>query len=314
MPVMKPLQRPTQPRGSTNWRTIAVLVLATWPVVARTTEPPALIDLLAGAARYASRFERDFSLLISDEVYVQHADGRKVFGLQERRTQATMLFLWLPEEREWLTVRSVTVADGKPVSGSAARLNEALASQGDERLRRLRELIHENARFNIGRTFRNFNYPTLVLSYLDPSMQPRFSFSLAGRETVRGVETWKLNYVERTTPTVIQGDGDDRRSRGSVWIAASGGTLVRSRLGLVIPRQSSSASATVDVDYQEDRSLGMWVPVRMRETYIELRGSVPDEHIGGEAAYSNYRRIDSAVDVLPPDFRTRSGPLVDGPK
>jgi hypothetical protein len=67
----------------------------------------------------------------------------------------------------------------------------------------------------------------------------------------------------------------------------------------------------VDVEYQRDQTFGMWLPAQMSETYLELRGSLPDEHIGGEATYSNYRRIENSVDVLPPEFSTGSGPLVE---
>jgi len=42
-----------------------------------------------------------------------------------------------------------------------------------------------------------------VLSFLDPMLQARFTFTLAGRERVRGSDAWKVNYTERTTPTVI---------------------------------------------------------------------------------------------------------------
>lgn len=160
--------------------------------------------------------------------------------------------------------------------------------------------MNESARYNVGRTFRNFNYPTLVLSYLDSSMQTRFAFSLAGRERVRGSDTWKVNFVERSTPTVIQGDGTDRLSRGTVWIADGEAVLVRTRLEVKIPKPESSAWATLEVDYQRNATLDMWVPAEMRETYMEMRGSSVDENIGGKATYSNFRRFETSARVLPP--------------
>ena len=277
----------------------AVLALALQPAAGPATRP-SLGQVLARAGEQVRRFQQDFTLVVSDEDYQQHAGGRYFIGPLHRRTRAEMLFLWLPEEAAWLTVRNVLSVDGQDTVGSQNRLNDALAGSGGQRLGRLRELVNESARFNVGRTFRNFNYPTLVLSYLDPAMQPRFAFTLAGRERVRGMDAWKVNYVERTRPTVIQGDGADRVSRGTVWIADREGVPVRTRLELKIPRTDSSAWGTVEVDYQRDTKLDMWVPVQMHETYMEMRGSTVFENIGAEATYSNFRRFETSGRVLPP--------------
>jgi hypothetical protein len=277
----------------------AVLALA----VQASTGPgaePRLTQLLARAGEQVRHFEQDFALLISDEDYEQHASGRYFVAPLHRRTRAEMLFLWLPDEAVWLTVRNVMNVDGKDVVGSRNRLNDALDETGGQRLTRLRRLVDESARFNVGRTFRNFNYPTLVLSFLDPALQPRFTFTLAGRERIRGTDSWKINYAERTTPTVIQGDGFDRVSRGTVWIADHDSVVVRTRLDLRIPGVDSSAWATVEVDYQRDSKLDMWLPTHMHETYMEMRASTVSENIGGEATYSNFRRFETSGRVVPP--------------
>ena len=277
----------------------AVLALAVQASTGPAAEPR-LSQLLARAGEQVRRFEQNFALVISDEDYEQHADGRYFVGPLHRRTRSEMLFLWLPDEGVWLTVRNVMKVDGKDVVDSHNRLNDALGEPGGQRLTRLRRLVDESARFNVGRTFRNFNYPTLVLSFLDPALQPRFTFTLAGRERIRGTDTWKLNFAERTTPTVIQGDGFDRVSRGAVWIADRDSVVVRTRLDLRIPRVESSAWATVEVEYRRDARLDMWVPVQMHETYMEMRGSSVFENIGGEATYSNFRRFETSGRVLSP--------------
>ena len=259
-----------------------------------------LSQVLSRAGEQVRRFEQDFALVISDEDYRSTRRAGHFVGPVHRRTRAEMLFLWLPDEAIWLTVRNVVSADGREVSGSQNRLIDALRNPGGERLSLLRGLVNDSARFNVGRTFRNFNYPTLVLSFLDPALQPRFTFTLAGRERVGGRDAWKVNYVERTRPTVIQGDGADRVSRGTVWIAESDGVVMRTRLDLRIPRTDSSASATVEVEYRHDAKLDMWVPVQMHETYMEMRGSLVDENIGGEATYSNFRRFETSGRVVTP--------------
>ena len=70
----------------------------------------------------------------------------------------------------------------------------------------------------------------------------------------------------------------------------------------MIPKNQSAAWASVDVDYGHDAKLAMWVPSQMHETYMEMRGSaIVDEHIGGEATYSNFRRFETAARVLAPN-------------
>jgi hypothetical protein len=261
---------------------------------------PALDDLLARAGARVRQFEQDFAYVISDEDYQQHAQGRSYLAPVHRHTRAEMLFLWLPEQNVWLTVRNVTEADGHAVVGSEDRLTDAFDASGEARLDRLRRLVNESARYNVGRTFRNFNYPTLVLSYLDPDVQPRFQFTLAGRERVRGVAAWKITFVERVTPTIIQGDGADRVSRGAIWIADRDATVLRTQLDIKMPKPDPIAGGGVLVDYYQHERLGMWVPVRMRETYMEMRGSTVQENIGSEATYSNFRRFETSIRILPP--------------
>ncbi len=288
------------PNLALRWLTLALIVsvIQAPPIVA--AQAPSLSQLLARAGEHVRRFEQAFALVLSDEDYDQHASGRGYIGPPHRRMRSEMLFMWLPDEAVWLTVRNVATVDGRDVVGSQERLDDAMRATAAERPLRLRALVNESARFNIGRLFRNFNYPTLVLSYLDPVMQPRFTFSGARRERVNGIETWQVNYAERTTPTVIQGDGANRMSRGAVWIADRDGALVRTRLELTIPRAESTGWATVEVDYQHNTKLGMWVPVKMRETYMEMRGATLDERISGEATYSNFRQFQSSGRLLTP--------------
>jgi len=258
-----------------------------------------MTQLLASAGQQVRHFERDFALVISDEDYRQHAGGRAHDDVpQHRRTNAEMLFIWLPDDRVWLTVRNVLTVDGREVAQSHDRLRSAVGEPGGDRLTRLRRLVDDSARFNVGRAFRNFNYPTLALAFLDPAVQPRFTFTLAGRERVGGTDAWKINYVERESPTVIQGDGADRIARGSVWIAVRDSVAVKTRLDLRIPGTGSSAVATVEVDYASDATLAVWVPVRMRETYTEMAGSTVVENIGGEATYSNFRKFETSGRIV----------------
>jgi hypothetical protein len=278
-------------------RVLAAAALAIAGLAPLRTADMTLADLLASAGTYVRRFEQDFALVVSDEEYQQRASGRAYPTARTRHTRAEMAFLWMPDEGAWLTVRNVVNVDGRPVADSSTRMNDALAGAAERRAR-LRRLLNENARFNLGRIERNFNYPTLVLSYLDPVMQPRFVFVLAGHERVNGAEVWKLTYEEQTQPTVIREMGSDRFSRGAVWIDPRDGALVRTRLDLRIPMKDTIAS--VEVDYGRDAKLAMWVPVRMHETYLQSRSTMINESIDCTATYSNFRRFETSGRIVTP--------------
>lgn len=297
---------------------LLALILSTFAAKATTQDPERspLARLLVRAGEQVRHFEEQFALVVSDEDYRQHASGQVMAPKGDRlpgqystpfrpltahrRTLSEMLFLWLPEDAVWLTVRNVRFADGQAVAGSQRRLNEAFAETGARRMERLRELVNESARFNVGRTFRNFNYPTQVLSYLDPALQSRFDFKLSGRERSSGVAVWKVTYDERATPTVIRGDGHDLRSRGAVWIADEDGSIVRTLLRLTIASGEAIGTASVDVRYRHHLGLAMWVPSRMVETYVEMKGATVTERIAGEATYTNVRHFETSGRLVEP--------------
>jgi hypothetical protein len=278
-------------------RALALLTLTTVGAVPlRAADSQPLVRLLQDAGAYVRSFEDHFALVISDEDYRQHATGQYYPAPRNRRTQSEMLFFWMPDAGTWLTVRNVQTADGRTVVDSQNRLQRVLGDNDAERLTRLRRLLDESARFNLGAIVRNFNYPTLVLSYLDPSVQSRFVFTVEGRERVNGVDAWKIAYEERARPTVIQQDGADRESRGAIWMTDRDGIVVRTRLELRLPlRETISA---IEVDYRRDAKLDMWVPARMHETYLHSRAMTIAESIDCVATYSNFRRFETSGRIV----------------
>jgi hypothetical protein len=85
-----------------------------------------------------------------------------------------------------------------------------------------------------------------------------------------------------------------------VWVAVRENAIVKTRLDLRIPGRESNAVASVEVDYGRDARLDMWVPIKMVETYMEMRASLVQENIGGEATYSNFRRFETSGRVVTP--------------
>jgi hypothetical protein len=134
-----------------------------------------LTVVLARANDYIRAFESAFGLVICDEAYtqgVQMGQGPLPPAPVSRRIQSEMLFIWIPEDRHWLSVRNVLVVDGKRVADGQTDLEHALNQPLAERESRLHRLAEHSARFNIGSIYRNFNNPTLALQFLDSSYQP----------------------------------------------------------------------------------------------------------------------------------------------
>ena len=251
------------------------------------------------AAAYVDRFEHEFGHLISDEDYEQKVTGSSYRHDLHRHTRAEMLFLWMPQQHDWLTVRNVLRVDGHPVPDSERRLTDALAS-ADNPLARLRQLRDESARFNIGRTFRNLNYPTMALRVLESVNQPRFRFDASIAENVDGQAAWKIGFRELQGPTMIQDEaGTSMYAHGFIWILGDG-TVVQTRLDMFHPDAPSSFS--IVTAYARDAKLALHVPTRMREVYTQRaivgRASRITEQITGTATYTNYRRFETSGRII----------------
>ena len=266
---------------------LGLLVIAA-PEGAALQEPPLLPTLLARATAYVDRFEHNFALVVSDEDYVQEASGRG--QRTKRHTRAEMLFMWLPDEAVWLTVRNVRDVDGRPIVDSDKRLERAFAETTD-RVKRLRQLRDESSRFNIGEIGRNVNYPTLPLQFFEIANRPRFRFGADRRDVVNGLPATEVRFDEVVTPTIVQsGSGYNQFSRGTAWIADEG-TIVRTTVEIYQPFRPSGV--TITVDYQLDPKLSMWVPVQMREHYAQ--GA---ERIDCVATYANFRRFETSARII----------------
>jgi hypothetical protein len=295
------------------------MTIHTLPVLAllatQAAGGPSIDAILSRAGDMVRRFEREFALVISDERYEQKevttdTAARVVRAHTQRVIKSETLFAWVPEQRAWLTARNVLAVDGKAVADSRQRLDSILADGGPESRERLRRLRDESARFNVGRIYRNFADPTLVLQFLDPGYQSRFSFSFVGVEKAAGVSAWRVAFSERARPAVIQTPTSDVMSAGTVWISQADGSVVRTVLTL--RDEETNTTASIEVEYSPDARLGIRVPARMSEVYAQqaltnvARRGEPSrlvslfERIECVATYSNYRRFETSGRLVSP--------------
>src|SRR5205823_3890817 len=154
--------------------------------------------VLARGAQWVEQFEHDFISVIADETYDQVV-SRQPVGSDHRYIRSELLFMRGDAGDTWVAVRNVLsyVDADKPqvdVLNSRDRLAKALEDDRAGGHTALRRLADESARFNIGRTVRNFNNPTLALQFLDEGHRPRFKFNLEASEAIGGDDAWRLSY------------------------------------------------------------------------------------------------------------------------
>jgi len=285
-------------------RAFAVTILsALAPLVAArgaTAAEPSLVDLLRSAGEYVVGYEDSFRVVVAEEVYVQRlrvSPGGPV--QQTRHLRSDVAFVRAPGTAlPWWLLRDVYEVDGQAVRDRQARLEKLLVGDPSDGLERARAIADEGARFNLGRGFRNFNVPTLVLAFLHPSVQPRFSFERKGTATIEGRSFVEIAFRELAAPTVIRGPESqpDVLAAGRVWIHdGRDGTVGRTELVLDLAGDGVKTRATLTTEFRPYRALALWVPVEMRDRLqtevVGARGrSGSVEVVEGLAAYTGFRQ------------------------
>jgi len=212
--------------------------------------------------------------------------------VQQRRLVAEFGWVAFPGSTEVVGVRDVVEVDGRPLNTERERLQSLLhgsqAGSGAE----VGRLLDEAARYNltVNHGARNLNLPTLVLFFLHPKAQPRFSWS---RRSPQSAPLWEFEFKEREGPTFIHGGADGLErvvSRGRVLIEPTSGVLRRSELRL----RFDGINYTLVTTFDRVAALDMVLPVSLEERYETSSDSVV-----GTATYDNYRRFETDARILP---------------
>jgi hypothetical protein len=266
----------------------ALSVLAS-TIAARSEDQPRDRDVLARAGAQVRTYETELPKLVARETYVQREtrlDGER----QEPPRRLIAEFAWVafPESSDVLGIRDVVEVDGRDVTTERERLQHLLHGHSTGSAAEARRLLAEGARYNLGDITRNFNLPTLVLFYLHPRAQSRFSWK---RRPSSGAAVWEFEYSERDRPTMIRANDRPLFSRGRVSIEPDTGIIRRSELRL---RLDDKRSYTLVTTFQNVDSLGLVLPATLQE-WCET----PSMHVFGEATYDNYRRFETDARLLP---------------
>jgi hypothetical protein len=304
--------------------TIAAGVAAQEPsrlATAATAGEPIDVSLetvLARAAAYVAAFQKQLTGIVAEESYVQEARSGAVpdratgSPVVERRVLKSDFLLVRPGGADaHVEFRDVFQVDGADVRDRQDRLTKLFLEPGN--MDRVRAIIEESARYNIGNIPRNVNTPMLALTFLLDSYQHRFRFRRARSSTPAltalrvanhrpdaGVfrattEMWVIEFDERRRGTVIRTNaGKDFPAAGRFWIDPATGAVLMSELAM----NSPYVNAVIDVSYQSEPLLGFRVPAEMREQYRARSDSVE-----GVATYGRFRQfqVRTGEDIaLPP--------------
>jgi hypothetical protein len=267
-------------------------------------EPPSLDVVLARSAKYVDLLHAQLSGIVAEETYVQEvkaaASAEASTGSRHRTLRSDLLLLKPAALPRYVEYRDVFEVDGVAIRDRQERLTALFLEPGKTSEERLRAIVSESARHNIGIIPRNINTPMLALSFLRAELQPRFRF-----RQVRGTapqlrsalqhdadlavfrvtsEMWCVEFRETKRPSVIRtNDGRDFLARGRFWIDPASGVVLISELDM----NNGAVSGTINVSYQSEPLLGFQVPVEMRERY-----AADATVIEGNATYGRFRRFE----------------------
>jgi hypothetical protein len=280
---------------------IIALAAALWilPSGGAVAQEPSLDQTLHAAAEYVAAYEEALAVVVGEEEYVQRL--RTLRGGPVRETRLLESDVVLVHSREaglpWFLFRDVYRVDGALVRDRQARLETLFLKPPDDARERARAIAGEAARYNLGRSTRNYNVPTLVLAFLDASMRSRFTFEQTGSSSVGGRTFTRITFRENTTPTIVRrpsGDGNVFAS-GSFLVDPGSGAIARTELALVLEGDGVETTSELVTRFRPEPSVALWVPEAMdEELEVHLVGrrgrSGPVEYVQGFARYHGFHR------------------------
>ena len=256
-----------------------------------------LESVLARAARYVTDFRHQLSGIVAEESYSQRV-RRSVSSpdvrAERRRLRSDFLLVRPDGVDRYVEFRDVFEVDGRPVRNRDERLTRLFLDPSTSATNQVAAITEESARYNIGGIERTLNTPTLALFVLHPGYQAQFAFARA--DTTRGLtlggepptdspEVWVVEYEEGTGATLVEGaNGKALPAEGRLWIEPTMGHVLATEF-IIADRD---VRATVEVTYDFDPTLGLFVPAEMRERYENRRnGSI----VEGTATYGRFRQF-----------------------
>ena len=271
---------------------LPLLVAAGSDARALTTsrEEPSLALLLQRAGAYLTEYERQMSMVVAEEQYMQISTGGG--SSPERRVLKSDLLVVDLGAAGWFGFRDVLEVNGVAVRDRENRLLALVTSPVPDALVRAKRMAEESARFNIGGVVRTINTPTLALRFLRAVQQPRSTWTLGGRKTIEKRDVAELRFQEREIPRAIE-TRDNAAAYGRFWIEPDSGRIVRSELLI----DSAGMTAMVRVTFGPVPAITPWVPLAMEEEYRATPRTGAGSSGGQAPTRDDFRSFDSNVRI-----------------
>lgn len=281
-------------------RLIAVIGGIAVGIVAPRAQSPS--DVRDRLDAYLSRYEPALSAVVARERMTQTIDTETSAAqlrfarprpIEERKLESEVAFMQLPGNTGWMGIRMVVKVNGRTV---AARDALAPVLRADQPLELANTILADSARYNLGAP-RTTNLPNLPLELLHPRSRKRFSYAVAGHDTIDGTKVSILSAQEDTAPTLIRmPDGTDLFSQVEAWVDDQGRLLraaVRSR---PLTARGWRDYPSLRVEFRRHQALQLLVPIEMREEFTTATRGQMGRSV---AKYSDFRRFETAARIVP---------------
>jgi hypothetical protein len=242
---------------------------------AARAQSPDIDVLMQRVGEYVYGFIDRFCNVVAEERYepdrVRRGNGR---------LRSDFLLVQKPgSERQFLTFRDVVEVNGKALRNREEALSKLFLQPAENVIVQANAITAHSADY----LFPGSD-PLLVMVFLQPEYQPRFTFTRDDIEARLGADIRRVHFEETTSPTMLRQEKDrDLPTRGTIWASERTGKVVKTELRL----GSDPTTTTITTIFGRDEPLGIDVPTILEQTYYPSPGEV----VKGIARYSNFRRF-----------------------
>jgi len=253
-----------------------------------SAQSPDIDVLMQRVGDYVHGFIDRFCNVVAEERYepdrVRRGNGR---------LRSDFLLVQKPgNERQFLTFRDVVEVNGKALRNREETLAKLFQQPAESVIAQANAITAHSADYMFPGSD-----PLLVMVFLQPEYQPRFTFVRDDIEQRFGADIRRVHFEETTSPTMLRQEGDrDLPTRGTIWVSERTGKVVKTELRL----GSDPTTTMITTLFGRDEPLGIDVPAVLEQTYY----ASPGEVVKGIARYSNFRRfsVSTAEKIdAPPD-------------
>lgn len=251
---------------------ICAVMLSLSPLSAQS---PDIDVLMQRVGDYVHGFIERISNVVAEERYEPDRARR---GNAQLRSD--FLLVRKPgSEGQFLTFRDVVEVNGRAVRNREEALSKLFLQQFESAVAQANAIAAHSAEYMFPGSD-----PLLVMVFLQPEYQPRFTFTRDELDPRLGADIRRVGFEETTSPTMLRQEGDrDLPTRGAIWVSERTGKVVKTEL-----RMGSDPTTTVITTiFGRDEPLSIDVPVSLEQRYYASPGDV----VKGIARYSNFRRF-----------------------